>query len=56
MFVANGSRRNLSANNLEDASAGQAKVVGFASILTVDQDNKSKKIKPHIKGKGKKSL
>ena len=56
MFVADGSRSHPSANNLDDASAGQAKAVGFASILTMDQDVASKKKKPYAKGKGKKRL
>ena len=54
--MANGSRRCPSANNLDNASAGQAKVVGFASILTMDQDVKFKKKKPHTREKGKKRL
>ena len=31
-------------------------MVGFASVLTVDQEATSKKQKPHTKGKGKKRL
>ena len=54
--MADGSRRRLSGSNLDDMSAGQAKAVGFASVLTMDQDNMSKKTKPHMKGKGKKRL
>ena len=39
---------------MDDASAKQAKVVSFASIMTLDQDATSKKKKLHTKGKGKK--
>ena len=46
MFAADGSRKHPSANALDNSSAGQAKVVSFASILTVDQDAKSRKKKP----------
>ena len=54
--MADVSRRHPSANNLDDASARQAKAVGFASVLTMDQDDKFNKTKPHPKGKGKKRL
>ena len=54
--MADGSRRHPSTNNLDDASARQAKAVGFASILTMDQDTASKKTKPHTKGKGRRRL
>ena len=54
MFAADGGRRCPSTNNLDDASTGQVEAVGFASVLTMDQDDKSREIKPHTKGKGKK--
>ena len=54
--MVDGSRRRPSTNNLDDVSTGQAEAVSFASILTMDQDDKSKKTKPHTKGKGKKRL
>ena len=54
--MADGSQRHPSTNNLDDASTGKAKAVGFASILTVDQEAAPKKKKPHTKGKGNKRL
>ena len=54
--MANGSRKHLSTNNLDDASAEQAKAVGFTSILTMGRDAMSKRWKHLKKEKGKKRL
>ena len=48
------SRRHLSTNALDAACAKQTKVIGFASILTIDEDASPKGKKHHGKGKGKK--
>ena len=54
--MVDGSRKCLSANALDDASNGQAELVSFASVPTMEQDATFKKQKPCSKGKGKKRL
>ena len=49
-----GSRRHLSANDLDVACTEQAKAIGFASILTIGEDVTPKSWKCHGKRKGKK--
>ena len=52
--MADGSLRCTSANALDMACIKQAKVIGFASILTISEDTAPKRWKHHGKGKGKK--
>ena len=52
--MADGSQKHLSTNALDNASTGQAKAIGLASVLTMDWDATFKKKKPHTKGNGKK--
>ena len=52
--MVDGSKKCPSTNALDDSCTRQAKIIGFASVLTIDQDTFSKRWKHLSKGKGKK--